>query len=512
MTDPPNALEGDASRDDLRDGLTRIVSASGLERPAAPVVVRPVVDELVEPWVSDLETALRPAPGRIIAFTGDDLFGAALVASGLAAWVADRGTRVTLVDASLVAPVVAKPLREDGDEGLVDALSYGVSVESVTRRTLASGVSIVTAGSYPLDPEELIRSRALRTILEGLADDKTSVFLIVPPQAVTAIRGTFDVAAVVADDAAGLRATLGALRSAGEHMPSSIVGVLFGSAVADPRADSIITPTPPDRAPVGEVASGPAGGEAVEQPVELEETERERAAEPPSGAAEAMPRQEPIVAVAVAPAPRRGRGRAVGIWIVAIVLAASVWYVSRLWWKTEGIPETPVAVAERGAEPRETPEHEAAGPGAQAEPEAAAQERREGTEIAGVGEPPDRSRQAVMEADATDASRPPDVSSAGLALTPADLPPGDPAAPYRIYLSSHRLPSEAERELARSLGRGLGAAITKTELEASGTWYRLELAAGYRRLATARDALDMLRTFGYEGAWIEYHRHERRGG
>ena len=68
---------------------------------------------------------------------------------------------------------------EDGDEGLVDAVLFGLSDVTVTRRTLARGVRLMTAGSHPLTEERVFESVSFAGLLRRLAQD--SLVLVLRP-------------------------------------------------------------------------------------------------------------------------------------------------------------------------------------------------------------------------------------------------------------------------------------------------------------------------------------------
>jgi hypothetical protein len=70
----------------------------------------------------------------------------------------------------------------DRDEGLVDVVAFGVSPSVALKRTLAAGVSLMTAGSRSLSPLEIFESDRFGQVLEALTLDGSVVFLILPPE------------------------------------------------------------------------------------------------------------------------------------------------------------------------------------------------------------------------------------------------------------------------------------------------------------------------------------------
>ena len=167
------AVQGLGDAGPFGDGL-----AVRLRRPLErPVLVRPVVSDLGFDWMTAFEEAVRPECGSRIAIAAKDTLLAASIARDAAAWMADRGQRIVLVDASVESPVIGKALLEDGDEGLVDGVVFGVSPSILVRRTLAAGVRLVTSGSYPVSARGVFESERFEQTMAAL--DRNGVVLVV---------------------------------------------------------------------------------------------------------------------------------------------------------------------------------------------------------------------------------------------------------------------------------------------------------------------------------------------
>jgi len=176
------------------------------EPPTRPVLVRPLVTDPSAAWVGPLQSIVPPEHGQRLGVTASSIELAAKLAADAAVWFADHGRRSVVIDGSIVAPVLGKPLPEDGDEGLVDAALFGVSTSLAARRTLASGVSVMTAGSYPVSVESVLGGDDFERVLASFAHD-VLVFVILPvefvPVAAHALTGLF----VVGDTASETRGT-----------------------------------------------------------------------------------------------------------------------------------------------------------------------------------------------------------------------------------------------------------------------------------------------------------------
>jgi hypothetical protein len=225
-------------------------------RVGEPVLVRPVIGDALAGWMPDLERLLDVVKG-VVGISGTDMSEAAGLAADAAAWLGDRGRTVVLVDATVESPVLGKALDEDRDEGLVDAVLFGVSRAAIVRRTLAPGVSVVTAGSHPLSVDNVFESDAFSKMLRTLAEDAL-VLVLVPPVHVTKTLGALDAVVCVAGTGADI--------------------VSLASCTGDVRTTGVLVLEQSDAAHVeepGEVADAEEPGELAdaEEPDEVADVE-----------------------------------------------------------------------------------------------------------------------------------------------------------------------------------------------------------------------------------------------
>jgi len=468
--------------------------------------VRPLVDDGTPDWTTRVEDGLGLRQGACVGVVSEDPLLAAAAAVRLAVSIADRGQRIVLVDGSVQAPTIAKALPDDGDEGLVDSVLFGVSTAVTARRTLAPGVSLMTTGSSPVSAGEVFRSENLRATFRSFAPDVV-VVVALPSQHAA------DVAAVVTTLVAVGRseAELERLAQTGHGArPPRVVGLLATRPLpvvpgglrpepADreeraPETDAApqaqVGPAPAPVPEVAEVAPMPAGEEAG-----VAKVEPTPAAEPARGAAVRGERQRVRTALRETrpvPRPRSRRGPVTVVFLAVAALAVfGIWRLGLP--GREPVPPAHVSVESptRAAAPGTTAVAPPAGTGTAVLPSAGA---------GGPGAPTPSETQepaAIREPVSSQTTEP-------APREPAQAPRLDgPGGRYVLYLTSHASDAPAEVDVAELERRNVAAAIVAMEVPGKGVRYRVRVAGGYPTLDAARGALAEVRKLGYEGAWIE---------
>jgi non-specific protein-tyrosine kinase len=144
---------------------------------------------------TNLEFASVDHPVQLIAVTsavpGE---GKTLVAANLAVAFAQAGHDTILVDADLRNPEVHKLFGLTNATGLTSALrSPDLHLESVLQQTVEPKLRLLASGPQPPNPAELLGSKSMAKVLEGLRATAGIVIFDTPPlQAVTdaAVLGT----------------------------------------------------------------------------------------------------------------------------------------------------------------------------------------------------------------------------------------------------------------------------------------------------------------------------------
>ncbi len=270
-----------------------------------PVLVRPVVGELLYDWMASLEQAMKVEGSGVIGVAAAEPLLAAALARDAAVWLGDGGRRVTLVDASISSPVIGKALMEDGDEGLVDAVVFGVSPRAVARRTLASGIRLVTAGSYPVSARAVFESENFARTLRAFDDDGL-VIVALDSAHVDAALPAFSAVVAAGRTEREVELIGRAIAAAGTEEPPHRVALIVSDGTRP--AEGIETPAGEETTGAPEAAIAPASGgdfgakEVEEEPAPAESL-LEPPHEPPREPPHEPPHEEPEERAGVAPAP-----------------------------------------------------------------------------------------------------------------------------------------------------------------------------------------------------------------
>ncbi|WP_234946325.1 polysaccharide biosynthesis tyrosine autokinase [Corynebacterium variabile] len=136
----------------------------------------------------ELRTNLRfldvDNPPTVIAVTGGVAGeGKSTIAANLALALADDGESVCLVDADLRDPSVADYLSGNLQSavGLSTALAGDADIDDIIQQTATPGLGVVTSGTVPPNPAELLGSRRFRDLLTELGEKFDHVILDASP-------------------------------------------------------------------------------------------------------------------------------------------------------------------------------------------------------------------------------------------------------------------------------------------------------------------------------------------
>lgn len=122
----------------------------------------------------------RPLRSLIIGSPGADE-GKTTVAVNLATVIAQSGKRVILVDTDLRQPQVHERLRLPNRYGLSDILRERSTFEETVHHLATEGIDVVTSGTLPPNPAEVLASERMARFLEELVAQYDKVILDAPP-------------------------------------------------------------------------------------------------------------------------------------------------------------------------------------------------------------------------------------------------------------------------------------------------------------------------------------------
>jgi succinoglycan biosynthesis transport protein ExoP len=107
--------------------------------------------------------------------------GKTTLISNLAVALAQSGKRVLLIDADLRRPTLNRMFRIPQGKGLTDVLSGELDLLSAVRPSVVERLSLLTAGTAPANPAEILSSSRLHWVLDEAREEFDFVFLDAPP-------------------------------------------------------------------------------------------------------------------------------------------------------------------------------------------------------------------------------------------------------------------------------------------------------------------------------------------
>jgi len=150
---------------------------------------RSPVSEAFRSLRTNLEFAAVDKPLRTILVTGAEAGdGKTTIASNLAAIFAQGGKRVLLLDCNLRRPRIHRFLGIQNRVGLTDLFRDSLSIEAVTYQwsdSHSKTLSVITSGSLPPNPAELLGSNKMDHILAAIASRVDVVVIDSPPSLVS---------------------------------------------------------------------------------------------------------------------------------------------------------------------------------------------------------------------------------------------------------------------------------------------------------------------------------------
>lgn len=107
--------------------------------------------------------------------------GKSTTAANLAIVLAQQGKRVLLADADLRKPSVHYAFNLSNIDGLTSVLTKDISLENAISKTHIANLEILTSGTIPPNPSDLLNSNAMEIVMEELNDLFDYVVYDTPP-------------------------------------------------------------------------------------------------------------------------------------------------------------------------------------------------------------------------------------------------------------------------------------------------------------------------------------------
>lgn len=121
----------------------------------------------------------------LIVTSGNPREGKSSVATGLALAMAESSERVLLVDGDLRAPTISQLTNLSNAIGLSDVLVASVTLEEAVQQWGMPGLDVLTSGTIPPNPAQLMGSQAMHTLLEQAVTVYDHVVIDTPPVLMT---------------------------------------------------------------------------------------------------------------------------------------------------------------------------------------------------------------------------------------------------------------------------------------------------------------------------------------
>ena len=195
---------------------------------------RSPVSEAFRSLRTNLEFSAVDRPLRTILITGAEAGdGKTTIAANLAAIIAQGGKRVMLLDADLRRPRIHRFLGIQNRVGLTDLFRSSLGVEVVTNQWAGSnskGLSVITSGSLPPNPTELLGSQKMDQILAEMISLVDVVVIDSPPSIVSdaqILAAKVDCVLLVVQPGKTHAGAASAMREQLERAGAHIVGAVF---------------------------------------------------------------------------------------------------------------------------------------------------------------------------------------------------------------------------------------------------------------------------------------------
>jgi tyrosine-protein kinase Etk/Wzc len=150
--------------------------------PLAAYAPKEIATESLRSLRTSLHFALAEAPNRVVSVGGPAPgVGKSFVAANLAHLLGESGRRVLLVDADLRRGGLHRVFGGDRAPGLSDAVGGQVALADAIRETASPNVRLLSSGTIPPNPAELLASERFQRLLAEVSAGYDVVVVDTPP-------------------------------------------------------------------------------------------------------------------------------------------------------------------------------------------------------------------------------------------------------------------------------------------------------------------------------------------
>lgn len=107
--------------------------------------------------------------------------GKSTTASNLAVVMAQAGNKTVIIDCDQRKPRLHKVFNLSNERGISDVLAKEIKFEDALQDTGVKDLTMITSGTKPPNPAELLASGAMKEFLESLKDKYDSIIIDTPP-------------------------------------------------------------------------------------------------------------------------------------------------------------------------------------------------------------------------------------------------------------------------------------------------------------------------------------------
>jgi capsular exopolysaccharide synthesis family protein len=107
--------------------------------------------------------------------------GKSTTAANLAVVLSQEGKKVLLIDADLRKPTVHYSFKVSNINGLTSVLTKQIMINEAIQPTNVTNLNVLTSGSVPPNPSELLNSNIMENVLEAAKEAYDYVILDTPP-------------------------------------------------------------------------------------------------------------------------------------------------------------------------------------------------------------------------------------------------------------------------------------------------------------------------------------------